>query len=98
MTGPFALRRFQAEALDALERARAAGRRRSWVSLPPGAGKTVLGTELVAARLAAEGRRAVVLTTRTTTRRRRQVGRVRSWTGCTRTDARSWPHCARQVR
>ncbi len=61
MTGPFALRRFQAEALAAVERARTAGRRRSWVSLPPGAGKTVLGTELVAARLAAERRRAVVL-------------------------------------
>jgi superfamily II DNA or RNA helicase len=61
MTGPFALRRFQAEAFAAVEQARAAGRSRSWVSLPPGAGKTVLGTELVAGRLAAEGRRAVVL-------------------------------------
>lgn len=61
MPDPFVLRRFQAEALAAVERARVAGRRRYWVSLPPGAGKTVLGTELVAARLAAEGRRAVVL-------------------------------------
>lgn len=61
MPAPFVLRRFQAEALAAVERARVTGRRRYWVSLPPGAGKTVLGTELVAARLAAEGRRAVVL-------------------------------------
>lgn len=61
MTGPFALRRFQAEALAAVQEAYGQGRRRAWVSLPPGAGKTVLGTELVAARLAAEGRRAVVL-------------------------------------
>lgn len=60
MSSPFVLRRFQAEALAAVETAAAAGRRRFWVSLPPGAGKTVLGTELVAATSAADGRRAVV--------------------------------------
>lgn len=41
------LRRHQAEALAALDRAFAAGRRRAWVVLPPGAGKTYTG--LVAA-------------------------------------------------
>jgi superfamily II DNA or RNA helicase len=39
-------RRYQALALDAFEEARAAGRRRAYLVLPPGAGKTVLGLEI----------------------------------------------------
>ena len=46
--GPFTPRRFQAEALEAIARGRAGGRHRFWVSLPPGAGKTIVGTELIA--------------------------------------------------
>lgn len=56
-SGPFRLRRFQVEALDAIDERRRAGRRRFWVSLPPGAGKTIVGTELISR----EGRPAVVL-------------------------------------
>jgi superfamily II DNA or RNA helicase len=40
-----AMRRHQREALDALAAATSAGRRRSWVVLPPGAGKTLVGLE-----------------------------------------------------
>ncbi|MHB1134802.1 MAG: DEAD/DEAH box helicase family protein [Chloroflexota bacterium] len=50
-------RRYQALALDAFETARAAGRRRAYLVLPPGAGKTALGLE-IARRL---GRRTLVL-------------------------------------
>jgi len=39
------LRRHQALALGALDRAGAQGRRRAWVELPPGAGKTLVGLE-----------------------------------------------------
>ncbi|MBO3747714.1 DEAD/DEAH box helicase family protein [Streptosporangiaceae bacterium NEAU-GS5] len=42
---PYALRPHQAAALDGLERAFTAGRRRAWVVLPPGAGKTLTGLE-----------------------------------------------------
>ncbi len=42
---PYRLRVHQARALDAIERAEAAGARRSWVVLPPGAGKTLVGLE-----------------------------------------------------
>lgn len=56
------LRRHQREALDALEEAWAAGRSRAWVALPPGAGKTRVGLETVAARLRQDpAARAVVL-------------------------------------
>ncbi|WP_299058116.1 DEAD/DEAH box helicase family protein [uncultured Nocardioides sp.] len=44
---PHALRRHQAEALEALAATRAAGRTRAWVALPPGAGKTLVGLETV---------------------------------------------------
>lgn len=40
-----ALRRHQAEARDALRAAHEAGHDRTWVVLPPGAGKTVLGVD-----------------------------------------------------
>jgi superfamily II DNA or RNA helicase len=39
-------RRYQALALEAFEKARAEGRRRAYLVLPPGAGKTVLGLEI----------------------------------------------------
>lgn len=56
------LRRHQALALDALDRAWAAGRTRAWVELPPGAGKTLVGLETVRTRIAAGAvHRAVVL-------------------------------------
>lgn len=41
------LRTHQARALDALDTAWAAGRRRAWVVLPPGAGKTRVGLETI---------------------------------------------------
>ena len=50
-------RRYQALALDAFELVRTAGARRSYLVLPPGGGKTVLGLE-VARRL---GRPTIVL-------------------------------------
>ncbi|OUZ08866.1 hypothetical protein BHE97_12085 [Aeromicrobium sp. PE09-221] len=46
-TRPYRLRRFQREALAALTDQCREGRRRLWVSLPPGAGKTVLGMEFL---------------------------------------------------
>lgn len=54
---PYPLRRHQGEALAALEDAWAGGRRRAWVVLPPGAGKTLVGLETIRR----AGRRAVVL-------------------------------------
>lgn len=54
---PGALRPYQATALDRLGTAWAEGRRRAWVVLPPGAGKTLIGLE-AARRL---GRKVVVL-------------------------------------
>jgi hypothetical protein len=51
------LRKYQRLALEAFEAERAAGRRRVYLGLPPGAGKTVLGLE-IARRL---GQRALVL-------------------------------------
>ena len=48
------LRRHQRLALEALDRAWAEGRRRAWVELPPGAGKTRIGIE-TAQRLLAAG-------------------------------------------
>lgn len=53
---PGELRRQQAAALDALSAAWATGRRRAWLALPPGAGKTLVGLE-AARRLA---RRTVI--------------------------------------
>lgn len=54
---PHPLRVHQAEALAALDAAWAGGRRRAWVVLPPGAGKTLVGCETIRRR----GTRAVVL-------------------------------------
>ncbi|QWZ09216.1 DEAD/DEAH box helicase family protein [Nocardioides panacis] len=54
---PYRLRVHQARALDAIERAEATGARRSWVVLPPGAGKTLVGLETARRR----GRTTVVL-------------------------------------
>lgn len=54
---PVALRAPQRAALDALEEGLAAGRRRAWVVLPPGLGKTLTGLE-AARRI---GRRTLVL-------------------------------------
>ncbi len=61
LTCPHALRTHQVEALAAFEAARAAGSSRWWVTMPPGAGKTLVGTE-VARSL---GRRTVVLSPNT---------------------------------
>ncbi len=61
LRAPFPLRRHQREALAALAAARSRGRRRSWVVLPPGAGKTLVGLETI--RL--EGLPAVVLSPNT---------------------------------
>ncbi|GAB3989514.1 DEAD/DEAH box helicase family protein [Nocardioides marmoraquaticus] len=58
---PHPLRRHQQQALDAVLAAREAGSTRWWVTLPPGAGKTLVGTEV--ARLL--GRRTVVLSPNT---------------------------------
>jgi superfamily II DNA or RNA helicase len=58
---PLPLRRHQAEAIAAVEQARSAGARRWWVTMPPGAGKTLVGTEV--ARML--GRRTVVLSPNT---------------------------------
>ena len=58
---PGSFRRYQAEALDAVEALRAAGHNRAYVVLPPGSGKTVLGLE-VARRI---GRRTMVLSPNT---------------------------------
>jgi hypothetical protein len=58
----FKLRVHQQEALTALADAWAAGRRRAWVALPPGAGKTLVGLLTVQDRIAAGAvGRAVVL-------------------------------------
>ncbi len=56
------LRVHQKEALDALDGAWAAGSRRAWVALPPGAGKTFVGLVSIQDRIAAGAvGRAVVL-------------------------------------
>lgn len=47
LTAPHPLRRHQREALEAVSAARAAGERRAWVVLPPGAGKTMVGLETI---------------------------------------------------
>lgn len=70
---PHALRKHQVEALSAFEQAQAAGSSRWWVTMPPGAGKTLVGTE-VARRL---GRRTVVLSPNTAI----QGQWVRTWDG-----------------
>ncbi|WP_203337952.1 DEAD/DEAH box helicase family protein [Nocardioides limicola] len=44
---PHPLRRHQREAMEALESAWQSGRRRAWVVLPPGAGKTLVGLESI---------------------------------------------------
>lgn len=54
---PGPLRRYQSMALDAFDKARASGRRRAYLVLPPGAGKTLIGLE-IARRL---GNRCLVL-------------------------------------
>ena len=43
---PVPLRPHQVEALEAVRRASEAGSRRWWVTMPPGAGKTLVGTEV----------------------------------------------------
>ncbi|WP_110182542.1 DEAD/DEAH box helicase family protein [Nocardioides solisilvae] len=53
MTPPPPLRTHQRRALAALEDAWSSGRRRAWVVLPPGAGKTRVGLETASAHLAA---------------------------------------------
>ena len=58
---PGTFRRYQSLALDAVDHLVAAGERRAYLVLPPGAGKTVLGLE-VARRI---GRRTLVLTPNT---------------------------------
>ena len=50
---PLTLRVHQQESLAALAGAWAAGRRRAWVALPPGAGKTLVGLETIKDRVAA---------------------------------------------
>ena len=50
---PVTLRVHQKEALDALAAAWAAGSRRAWVALPPGAGKTFVGLVAIQDRIAA---------------------------------------------
>jgi hypothetical protein len=56
------LRVHQKEALTALAGAWTAGRRRAWVAMPPGAGKTLVGLETIRDRMAAGAvDRAVVL-------------------------------------
>jgi superfamily II DNA or RNA helicase len=70
---PHTLRKHQAEALAAFEAARESGSSRWWVTMPPGAGKTLVGTE-VARRL---GRRTVVLSPNTAI----QGQWVRAWDG-----------------
>ena len=40
-------RRYQRAAIEAFERGRAAGERRTHIVAPPGSGKTLLGVELV---------------------------------------------------
>ena len=57
---PRRLRRHQALALDALDRAWTAGRSRAWVELPPGAGKTLVGLETARRLLAGDGARPQV--------------------------------------
>ncbi len=59
------LRTHQAEALDALDACWAEERRRAWVVLPPGAGKTRVGLETVARMLGDGAARAVVLSPNT---------------------------------
>ena len=54
---PYPLRVHQRRALDAIEQAETSGARRSWVVLPPGAGKTLVGLETARRR----GRTTVVL-------------------------------------
>jgi superfamily II DNA or RNA helicase len=54
---PYPFRVHQQRALDAIEKAEATGARRSWVVLPPGAGKTLVGLETARRR----GRTTVVL-------------------------------------
>jgi superfamily II DNA or RNA helicase len=54
---PGPLRRYQSMALDAFDKAAASGRRRAYLVLPPGAGKTLIGLE-IARRL---GNRCLVL-------------------------------------
>jgi superfamily II DNA or RNA helicase len=44
---PGSFRRYQELALEAFERARVAGDRRHYLTLPPGAGKTLIGLEIV---------------------------------------------------
>jgi superfamily II DNA or RNA helicase len=61
LRNPYALRRHQRESLDAVDRVRAAGGKRAWVVLPPGAGKTLVGLETARRR----GHRTVVLSPNT---------------------------------
>jgi superfamily II DNA or RNA helicase len=58
---PPPLRTHQAQALTALDQAWDEGRRRAWVVLPPGAGKTRVGLETIVRLLGEGASRAVVL-------------------------------------
>ena len=69
---PAPFRRYQSMALDAFDQARAAGRRRAYLVLPPGAGKTLIGLE-IARRL---GNRCLILGPNTAI----QEQWVRQWT------------------
>lgn len=61
LTCPHELRPHQREAVEAVVAAQRAGSDRWWVTLPPGAGKTLVGTEVARLR----GRRTVVLSPNT---------------------------------
>ena len=88
MVCPHPLRKHQREALAAFETARQAGSTRWWVTMPPGAGKTLVGTEV--ARVL--GRRTVVFSPNTAI----QGQWVDAWDsydgprGGTRRDLRTW--------
>jgi superfamily II DNA or RNA helicase len=88
MVCPHPLRKHQQEALAAFEAARQAGSTRWWVTMPPGAGKTLVGTEV--GRLL--GRRTVVFSPNTAI----QGQWVRTWDaydgprGGTQRDLRTW--------
>ena len=79
-------RRYQSLALDAYARARQGGRDRSYLVLPPGAGKTLVGLEVVRR----ERRRALVLVPNTAV----QAQWVAQWGQHVRTEDGSTPQAA----
>ncbi|WP_431867923.1 DEAD/DEAH box helicase family protein [Nocardiopsis eucommiae] len=78
---PGELRPYQCEALAQVDRRWADGARRTWIVLPPGSGKTLVGLE-AARRL---GRRTVVLVPNTAI----QGQWIRHWEGFTRPEGRT---------